>query len=132
MVADVTVHDMEFNTCSKLQRNKESSFHFNPQVAVQDLTVAVKKGEVFGLLGPNGAGKTTSINMLIGFLSPSAGYASISGFDLTDDMQKIYTLMGVCPQHNLLWGALTGEDRRCWKTWSAMLSEQLSQCLWSD
>lgn len=85
-------------------------FLSNPQVAVQDLTVAVRKGEVFGLLGPNGAGKTTSINMLIGFMSPSAGYATVSGFDISSDIQKIYTLMGVCPQHNLLWDALTGED----------------------
>ncbi|GMH40482.1 hypothetical protein BSKO_08386 [Bryopsis sp. KO-2023] len=83
----------------------------NPEkVAVQDLTVAVRKGEVFGLLGPNGAGKTTSINMLIGFLSPSSGYAFVDGFDIMSDMQEIYSLMGVCPQHNLLWNTLTGRE----------------------
>jgi ABC-type Na+ transport system ATPase subunit NatA len=50
------------------------------------------------MLGPNGAGKTTCINMLIGFTPPSSGTATIEGLDVRADMNKIYTLMGVCPQ----------------------------------
>ncbi|GLC69187.1 hypothetical protein PLESTF_000800000 [Pleodorina starrii] len=81
-----------------------------PKVAVRTLTLAIERGECFGLLGPNGAGKSTSINMLTGFLEPSAGTARIEGLDITAHMDKIYTLMGVCPQHDLLWEQLTGEE----------------------
>jgi hypothetical protein len=66
------------------------------------------QGECFGLLGPNGAGKSTSINMMTGFLEPSTGTAVICGKDIRTDMNAIYTIMGVCPQHDLLWDSLTG------------------------
>src|ERR1043165_362469 len=47
--------------------------------AVVDLSVEVRRGEIFGLLGPNGAGKTTTIKMLLGFVRPTTGRASIAG-----------------------------------------------------
>ncbi|EFJ52407.1 hypothetical protein VOLCADRAFT_79211 [Volvox carteri f. nagariensis] len=81
-----------------------------PKVAVRTLTMAIERGECFGLLGPNGAGKSTSINMLTGFLEPSSGSALIEGLDITSQMPKIYSLMGVCPQHDLLWEQLTAEE----------------------
>ena len=49
------------------------SKHYNGLTAVDDLTLEVCKGEIFGLLGPNGAGKTTSINMMCGLLEPDSG-----------------------------------------------------------
>ena len=64
---------------------------------------------MFGLLGPNGAGKTTALKMLVGLLEPSAGSASVDGLNINNDMDKIYDIMGVCPQHNLLWDTLTGQ-----------------------
>jgi ABC-type multidrug transport system ATPase subunit len=66
------------------------------------------QGECFGLLGPNGAGKSTSINMMTGFMEPSGGTAVICGKDIRTAMNEIYTIMGVCPQHDLLWETLTG------------------------
>lgn len=80
------------------------------QLAVRRLDLGIERGECFGLLGPNGAGKSTSINMLVGLLAPSAGTALIGGHDLNDDMGPIYSLMGVCPQHDLLWESLTGRE----------------------
>jgi ABC-type multidrug transport system ATPase subunit len=59
---------------------------------------------------PNGAGKTTTINMLVGFMSPSSGTAVVEGFDIRTDMDRIYTLMGVCPQHDILWETLTARQ----------------------
>ncbi len=56
------------------------------------------------------AGKTTTINMLVGFTQPSHGTATIEGFDITKDMDRIYTLMGVCPQHDILWETLTARQ----------------------
>ena len=60
--------------------------------------------------GPNGAGKSTSINILTGFLEPSSGSALVEGRDITSDMSGVYHLMGVCPQHDLLWETLTGRE----------------------
>jgi energy-coupling factor transporter ATP-binding protein EcfA2 len=80
------------------------------QVAVQDLSLVVRRGECFGLLGPNGAGKTTAINMLTGFIEPTAGTGIVEGLDIRSDMPQIYKLMGVCPQHDLLWEQLSGRE----------------------
>mmetsp|Transcript_29509 Transcript_29509/g.74204 ORF Transcript_29509/g.74204 Transcript_29509/m.74204 type:complete len:651 (+) Transcript_29509:1679-3631(+) len=80
------------------------------KTACRALTMAVERGECFGLLGPNGAGKTTSINMMVGFLTPSSGTAVIEGHDILKDMDKIYPLMGVCPQHDLLWETMTARE----------------------
>ena len=55
-------------------------------------------------------GKTTTINMLIGFAQPTGGTASVEGLDVRTDMKKIYSLMGVCPQHDLLWDTLTARE----------------------
>lgn len=55
------------------------------------------------MLGPNGAGKSTAINLLIGFLTPTRGRAYIRGYNLQTDLDTVYSLLGVCPQHDLLW-----------------------------
>ncbi|KDD76906.1 hypothetical protein H632_c71p3, partial [Helicosporidium sp. ATCC 50920] len=81
-----------------------------PHAAVRGLSLAVGRGECFGLLGPNGAGKSTAINMLTGFLTPSAGTAWVEGYDIIADMQQVYSIMGVCPQHDLLWEDLTARE----------------------
>ncbi|KAL0046688.1 hypothetical protein WJX82_007270 [Trebouxia sp. C0006] len=78
--------------------------------AVKNLTMAVERGECFGLLGPNGAGKTSAINMLVGLMEPSSGTATVEGLDIRSDMADIYAMMGVCPQHDLLWETLTGRE----------------------
>eukprot|EP00798_Chlamydomonas_sp_ICE-L_P006110 gene6110-2714_t len=81
-----------------------------PKEAVREITMAVKRGECFGLLGPNGAGKTTLLSMLVGFLEPSAGTARVEGMDIRKEMNNIYSIMGVCPQHDLLWDQLTARE----------------------
>ncbi|PIN20632.1 Lipid exporter ABCA1 [Handroanthus impetiginosus] len=83
----------------------------NPEkVAVRGLSLALPQGECFGMLGPNGAGKTSFINMMIGLIKPSSGTAYVQGLDILTDMDRIYTSMGVCPQHDLLWETLTGRE----------------------
>lgn len=99
------------NTADNRPLDILSYLHFiPPQLAVRTLNLAIERGECFGLLGPNGAGKSTSINMMVGLLEPSAGTAIIGGYDIRKDMDAIYTLMGVCPQHDLLWETLTGRE----------------------
>ncbi|CAK9312054.1 unnamed protein product [Citrullus colocynthis] len=83
----------------------------NPeQFAVRGLSLALARGECFGLLGPNGAGKTSFINMMIGLIKPTAGTALVEGLDISTEMNGIYSSMGVCPQHDLLWETLTGRE----------------------
>lgn len=66
--------------------------------AVRGLTFDVARGEVFGFLGPNGAGKTTTIRMLTGILTPTAGTARISGFDVVEDPLGARTAVGYMPE----------------------------------
>ncbi len=62
--------------------------------AVQDLTLSIPKGEVFGFLGPNGAGKTTTIRMLTSLIAPTAGTARINGFQVGVDDTEIRRSVG--------------------------------------
>ncbi|KAF8697363.1 hypothetical protein HU200_035956 [Digitaria exilis] len=83
----------------------------NPdKLAVRGLSLAIPKGQCFGMLGPNGAGKTSFISMMIGLVPPTSGTAYIHGMDIKTDMNAIYSNMGVCPQHDLLWETLTGRE----------------------
>ncbi|KAL4456247.1 hypothetical protein ABPG74_014208 [Tetrahymena malaccensis] len=79
-------------------------------VAVKNLSLHVKKGEIFGLLGPNGAGKTTLISMITGVYAPTKGNAWIAGYDIVNNIEMVHLNMGVCPQFDLLWPDLTVEE----------------------
>lgn len=78
--------------------------------AVDDLNLHIKQGELFGLLGPNGAGKTTTINILSGLVAPTKGTAIITGFDVTKNLKKIKSLIGLCPQKASVFNFLTGRE----------------------
>jgi ABC-2 type transport system ATP-binding protein len=75
--------------------------------AVKDLSLEIRRGEIFGLLGPNGAGKTTSINLMCGLLKPDAGRVFIHGKAVDSGDAEIRSRVGVCPQNTILWGKLT-------------------------
>ena len=76
--------------------------------AVTDLSLEVRRGEIFGLLGPNGAGKTTSIKMLLGFVRPTRGTASIAGHAAGSLPSR--TRLGYLPENPALYEFLTGEE----------------------
>ncbi len=77
---------------------------YDDVAVVNDLSLEIKKGEIFGFLGPNGAGKSTSINMMVGLLKPTSGKILFNGKDSTylDE-----TEIGICPQDVVLWNNLT-------------------------
>jgi ABC-2 type transport system ATP-binding protein len=78
--------------------------------ALDDLSLQVKKGELFGLLGPNGAGKTTAINILCGLLKPTSGTATVCGYDILKESAKIKEQIGVCIQETAIYPFLTGKE----------------------
>ena len=86
---------------------RELTKRYGALTAVEDLSLEVYEGEVFGLLGPNGAGKTTSINMLCGLLKPDSGQALIHGKAILDGGAGVRSRVGVCPQDIVLWKTLT-------------------------
>ena len=83
---------------------------FDATVAVDALTLSIAHGEVFGLLGPNGAGKTTAIKMLITLLRPSAGSATVAGFDVVRQASDVRRVIGYVPQMISVDGELTGRE----------------------
>lgn len=80
---------------------------FGNFTAVDKLNIKIKPGEIYGFLGPNGAGKTTAIRMLCGLLTPSAGSATILGYDLVRETEKIKRNIGYMSQKFSLYDDLT-------------------------
>jgi ABC-2 type transport system ATP-binding protein len=72
---------------------------YGSQVAVNDLTLAIEEGEIFGFLGPNGSGKTTTLLMLLGLTEPTKGWARVSGFDPTKEAIKVKRIVGYIPEN---------------------------------
>jgi ABC-2 type transport system ATP-binding protein len=83
---------------------------FGEIVAVNQLTLSVNRGEVFGLLGPNGAGKTTTVRMLAALLIPSGGTARVAGFQVGEDDQDIRRKIGLLPESPGLYDSLSAEQ----------------------
>ena len=85
-------------------------FQYGQRVALQDLTLSVARGELFGLLGPNGSGKTTFFRILSTALRPAAGTAAIDGHDLVQNPAAARHRLGVAFQSPSLDGKLSVEE----------------------
>jgi ABC-2 type transport system ATP-binding protein len=82
--------------------------HFAQRVAVDDLTLSVPRGEIFGLLGHNGAGKSTTIGMMLGQVWPTGGELEICGHDVTTDRRRALTRVGAIFEAPVFYEYLTG------------------------
>ena len=78
----------------KIYNNKSSS----QKLALDNITLKIPKGSIFGLLGPNGAGKSTFINILADLVKKSSGKVNVLGVDHEKDLKKVKSLMGIVPQ----------------------------------
>lgn len=83
---------------------------YGEHVGIQDLDLEVSEGEVFGLLGPNGAGKTTTIRLLMDFLRPTSGSATVFGFDSSSGSKEIRRRTGYLPGDFTTYKNLTASD----------------------
>jgi ABC-2 type transport system ATP-binding protein len=83
--------------------------HFNGKVAVEDLTLEVREGEVFGFLGPNGAGKTTTVRMLCCLIAPTAGTAWVNGYQIGKEDSAIRASVGILTEAPGLYERLSAE-----------------------
>lgn len=86
---------------------KDLTKNYGELKAVDNVSIEVKKGEVFALLGPNGAGKTTIIKSMIGALFPTAGEIKINGFDVVKDGRKARKNIGYLPENVSFYDNLT-------------------------
>jgi beta-exotoxin I transport system ATP-binding protein len=82
--------------------------HGGPIRALNDVSLEVERGEIFGFLGPNGAGKTTMIRTLLGFLHASSGTATVLGLDIVRDSVALRERVGYLPGGIAAYGSLSG------------------------
>lgn len=102
-------------------------------VAVDGLSLSVRKGEILGLLGPNGAGKSTSVSLAVGLLAPDSGRVTIEGYGDPQDA-AVRQKIGVAPQALALYDNLTAEENlrffgEVYRLAGATLAERVRWCL---
>ncbi len=96
---------IQTNQLSKLYRSRKDQ-----TLALSDLNLEVRRGEIFGYLGPNGAGKTTTIRLLLDFIRPTSGHALIFGKDVQAHSVELRRRIGFMPGELSLWSHLTGQQ----------------------
>jgi len=97
----IWLNDIEVDSVTK---------RFEDMVAVDNLSMSVEKGELFGLLGPNGAGKSTLTKMISGMLNPTSGTIKVGKYSIQDDPMKVKEILGVVPQDIVLYDYLNARE----------------------
>ena len=103
---------------------------FNDNKAVNDLSLTIKEGEIYGLLGHNGAGKSTTINILLGFLQPDSGTATINSIDISSNYNEARKCIGYISENVSLYPYLTGIENLDY--FCKLSGKRLSQSRLSD
>ena len=91
-------------------RTEHLTKRYGSVVALEDLNLEVRAGEVLGYLGPNGAGKTTTIRLLLGLIKPTGGRAEIFGLDVQQQKAAVHARIAYVPGEATLWPSLTGAE----------------------
>ena len=93
-----------------------------PGLAVRDVSLTVRRGEIFGVLGPNGAGKSTTIRMLCGILDPTSGRGTVVGYDIAREAERIKERIGYMTQRFSLYEDLTVRENLTFYAGNILLS----------
>jgi ABC-2 type transport system ATP-binding protein len=106
---------------------------FGEFVAVDNVSLEIKAGEVLGLLGPNGAGKTTLIRILCGLLPPTQGRAQVAGFDVARESEQVRSRIGYVSQRFSLFSDLTSEENLSFfaRAYGVPTAESASRIAWA-
>lgn len=83
---------------------------YHDKLALNELNLQIKEGEIFSLLGENGAGKSTTINLLLGFISPTSGSAYIDGLNVHEHPLEVKRRIAYIPENVTLYNNLTGRE----------------------
>ncbi len=97
----MSLNDIEVDSVTK---------RFQDTLAVDNVSMNVTRGELFGLLGPNGAGKSTLTKMLCGMINPTSGTIEVGGYNIRDDPMKVKELLGVVPQDIVLYDYMNARE----------------------
>jgi ABC-2 type transport system ATP-binding protein len=102
---------------------------FGPVRAVDNLSLEVPPGIIFGFLGPNGAGKTTTIRLLLGLMEPTSGRAEVLGFDSSTQPDEVRSRTGALLEHSGIYEHLSAEDNLDFygRVWSLSVAERESR-----
>ena len=117
----------------RIKSKKENSLRmynmsksFKNVTALKEISLTMKNNQVFCLLGHNGAGKTTAINCLTGLYNVTNGEVFIFGKSIKEEMTQVQKIMGVCPQHDVLFAEMTAEEHlRFWARFRGVQRNQL-------
>ena len=94
----------------KMIELKNLTKHYGNIPAVNNLSLSVVKGEIYGFIGPNGAGKTTTIRIMGGVLAPTEGTVVIDGINMADDPENVKRRVGFIPDRPFIYEKLTGME----------------------
>lgn len=83
---------------------------FGDNVAVDEVSFTIAKGEIFSLIGPNSSGKTTIVKSIIGLLQPTAGSITVGDYDVSKNSEMAKSLIGYIPDEPSIWPYMTGEE----------------------
>jgi len=97
----LNLNDIEVDSATK---------RFQDTVAVDNVSMKIARGELFGLLGPNGAGKSTLTKMLSGMINPTSGTIKVGGYNIRDDPMKVKESLGVVPQDIVLYDYMNARE----------------------
>ncbi len=86
------------------------SKYYGSFAAVDELDLAVNRGEIVGIIGHNGAGKTTTLKMMVGLINPTAGSLTVMGQDIQKNGLKIKKYLGYLPEENPLYENMTAQE----------------------
>ncbi len=94
----------------KIIETDNLSKYYGKTRGIENVTLSVDKGDIFGFIGPNGAGKSTTVRTLLGLISPTNGSARALGFDILKDREKILQNIGYLPSETVFYGGMSVLD----------------------